>query len=372
MCFGSGLFVLEKIMPELNDFLKELRKFYKTNSAPDAQQMSDFIRTYADEKGENYTYDCPDEIPYRYGGYFDSSKLPKYSSQTLSKLGKLMTAINMEIPPRPCVRFKPVRSECTLFDSKLGGTPYFPKDMQLPTVREGELQGRPLRLLAQLNFGALPHIEGFPEKGILQFFAGCDDDDVVGVDFKDYFNQNGFRVIYHADIIADESLLISDADMPEYDEDEFWAFPFKGEFLLKASAPEFSAISSADYRFEDTVVKCYNQLFGGEIVSLFGNKRNNELGLRMVDEKLYDALWDAFGGGTGAKIGGSPFFTQDDPRGYNEDFAKCDTLLFQLDSEGDGEDEIMWGDCGVGNFFINSDDLKNCDFSRVLYSWDCC
>ena len=41
-------------------------------------------------------------------------------------------------------------------------------------------------------------------------------------------------------------------------------------------------------------------------------------------------------------------------------------------SEGDGEDEIMWGDCGVGNFFISSDDLKRLDFSRVLYTWDCC
>ncbi|MBE6901715.1 MAG: DUF1963 domain-containing protein [Ruminococcaceae bacterium] len=359
-------------MPELNDFLKELKEFYKTNPAPNAEEMSEFILDYADEKGENYTYELPDGGAFQFGGFVDRSRLPKYSSQTLSKLGKLMTAINMEIPPRLCVRLKPVRSECSVFDSKLGGTPYFPKNMEYPTVREGELQGRPLRLLAQLNFGTLPHIEGFPEKGILQFFAGCADDDVVGMDFKDGFNQNGFRVIYHADIIADESLLISDADMPEYDEDEFWAFPFKGEFLLKASAPEFGAISSADYRFEDTVVKCYNQLFGGEIVSIFGSERSGKLGLRMVDEQLYDALYDAADGGLGCHIGGYAYFTQEDPRGYNEDYAKCDTLLFQLDTEGDGEDEIMWGDCGVGNFFINSDDLKNLDFSRVLYNWDCC
>ncbi len=358
-------------MPELNDFLKELRKFYKTNTAPNADQMSDFIRAYAKEKGENYTYDCPDEIPYRYGGYFDTSKLPKYSSQTMSKLGKLMTAINLEMPPRPCVRFKPTRGECTVFDSKLGGTPYFPKSMEYPAVREGIFSGRPLRLLAQLNFGTLPHIEGFPEKGILQLFAGCDDDDVVGVDFKDGFNQNGFRVIYHADIITDESMLTAEADMPQFDPDDY-AFPFKGEFLLTASAPEYSAISSADYRFENAVVKCYNQLFGNDIVSLYGSKRSGELGLNTVDEKLYDAVYDAFDGGVGAKMGGTPYFTQDDPRGYNEDFAKCDTLLFQLDSEGDGEDEIMWGDCGVGNFFISADDLRNLDFTRVLYNWDCC
>ncbi|MBP1544298.1 MAG: DUF1963 domain-containing protein [Oscillospiraceae bacterium] len=358
-------------MPELYDFLKEMRKFYQTNTAPDAEEMSDFIRAYADEKGENYTYDCPDEIPYRYGGYFDKSKLPKYSSQTMSKLGKLMTAINLEVPPKPCIRLKPVRSECTVFDSKLGGTPYLPKSMEYPTVREGELQGRPLRLLAQLNFATLPHIEGFPEKGILQFFAGCDDDDVVGISFDDYFDQNGFRVIYHEQVIEDTSLLISDEDMPQFDAEDY-CFPFKGEFLLNASAVEFSAVSSAEYCFESAVVKCYNQLFDGNIAALYGSERRNVIGLNTVDEKLHDAVYDAFDGGTGAKTGGSPFFTQDDPRGYNEDYAKCDTLLFQLDSEGDGEDEIMWGDCGVGNFFISAEDLKRLDFSRVLYTWDCC
>ena len=35
-------------------------------------------------------------------------------------------------------------------------------------------------------------------------------------------------------------------------------------------------------------------------------------------------------------------------------------------------DEIIWGDCGVANFFINQKDLENCDFSKVLYNWDCC
>ena len=359
-------------MPELNDFLEKMRKFYKTNAAPDAKAMSDFIRAYADEKGENYTSDCPDEIPYRYGGYFDRSKLPQYSSQTMSKLGRLMTAVNEEISPRPCVRFKPVRSECTVFDSKLGGTPYFPKAMELPTAREGEFAGRPLRLLAQLNFGTLPHIEGFPEKGILQFFAGCADDDCVGMDYKDGQNQNTFRVIWHADIITDESKLITAADLPEYDDEEWYSFPFRGEFMLQASAPEFSAVSSADYRFKDVIVKHYNQLFGGEITTLYGSERRGELGLRMVDEQLYNAVYDAFDGGTGAKMGGTPYFTQNDPHSCCEDYAACDVLLFQLDSEGNGTDEIIWGDCGVGNFFISAEDLKNLDFSRVLYNWDCC
>ena len=43
-------------------------------------------------------------------------------------------------------------------------------------------------------------------------------------------------------------------------------------------------------------------------------------------------------------------------------------LLFQLDSD-EGMD-LMWGDMGVGHFFIREADLAARDFSRVLYDWD--
>ena len=42
-------------------------------------------------------------------------------------------------------------------------------------------------------------------------------------------------------------------------------------------------------------------------------------------------------------------------------------LLFQLNSVKD----IMWGDAGVANFFIDREALKNRDFSHVMYNWDC-
>ena len=71
--------------------------------------------------------------------------------------------------------------------------------------------------------------------------------------------------------------------------------------------------------------------------------------------------------GGGHKIGGYPGFTQWDPRGEGDSH---DVLLFQLDSDyHDSEDRVLWGDCGIGNFFINREKLKNCD---VIYNWDCC
>ena len=33
---------------------------------------------------------------------------------------------------------------------------------------------------------------------------------------------------------------------------------------------------------------------------------------------------------------------------------------------------ILWGDCGVANFFIPRANLERLDFSQVLYNWDCC
>ena len=72
------------------------------------------------------------------------------------------------------------------------------------------------------------------------------------------------------------------------------------------------------------------------------------------------------------QLGGFPNFTQSDIR------REGDVLLFQMDSEmGNGEDgkskswEILWGDCGIANFFLSRADLKNLDFSNVIYNWDC-
>lgn len=296
----------------------------------------------------------------------------EFGKETIEKLTLLLKRVDEKCPPIPRLPLQPVRSEnISVFDSKLGGVPYLPKDMEYPKVREGSLAGKPLRLLAQLNFEKLPRVEGFPEKGILQFFTGSDGDDVIGIDFDDYFNQNGFRVIYHENIIVDTSKLISEADMPLFDNEDD-CFPFSGEFLLTAGEVRYSSVSTADFRFDYVVAEAYNELFGGKIVGMYGMR--GEQGVAQIDRPLYDAIHEVRSQ-LGTCMGGFPFFMQEDPRGYNGDYAKCDTLLFQLDSEipedGKFEDEIMWGDSGVGNFFISSDDLAKRDFTRVLYTWDC-
>lgn len=289
------------------------------------------------------------------------------SPETQEKLDKLFAKVDEKIPPVGTVRLKPRRGTTTVFDSKLGGVPYFPKEMEYPTVREGYSAGKPMKLLAQLNFGALPKLEGFPNEGILQFFVYPDD--LYGADFDAPRDQNGFRVIYHANVTDDASALLAEDEIPQSDDDEV-LFPFEGEFLLVAEESALMGVGQADFRFEEAVTEAYNELFGGNVVGIWGG---DEKSICQVDPPLYDAIFSRSTEKT--RMGGYPYFTQEDPRGYKDELRGHTVLLFQSDSEngGDGEwkDEICWGDMGVGNFFITPEALAARDFSDVLYSWDC-
>lgn len=85
-------------------------------------------------------------------------------------------------------------------------------------------------------------------------------------------------------------------------------------------------------------------------------------------ENIYNQMSDW---NEGHWLGGYPCFTQDDPRFSRSDYAACTNLLFQMDSCGREDAEILWGDTGVGNFLIAPEDLQQLDFSRVLCNWDC-
>ena len=52
-------------------------------------------------------------------------------------------------------------------DSKFGGLPYLPASADYVL----DEQGKPMTLLAQLNFAEMPPLPDFPEKGIVQFFV---------------------------------------------------------------------------------------------------------------------------------------------------------------------------------------------------------
>ena len=114
----------------------------------------------------------------------------------------------------------------------------------------------------------------------------------------------------------------------------------------------YAPISLSNYEFE--------KLIGSEIWDI----------LEANNHKLYNWYYRNFV--VGHKLGGYPHFTQDDPREFiNEEEPYI--LLLQIDSDDSAFEKIyiQWGDMGVCNFWMKKSALKRCDFSEVLYNWDC-
>lgn len=252
-----------------------------------------------------------------------------------------------------------------LFQSKFGGVPYLPKDKEVPKNKENEQ----LTLLAQINIDELPENNIYPmEEGILQFWIL--NDDVLGLDYDTHLG-DGFKVVYYKEIdksVTEKEVL--EKYKPYKDEDSY--FPIEGEFSLSFKLTDgYFSDSNDDFReivdremkkFYDenkekysNILKIYdkeNQLNYWEIWDIL--EEDKEIG-----EKLF---------GAGHKIGGFPDFTQSDIR----EVGDYEILLLQIDSDRTEKNEIMWGDCGIANFFIREKDLKELNFDRAIYNWDCC
>lgn len=238
--------------------------------------------------------------------------------------------------------------ELSPWQSKVGGIPYLPQG----TVYPNNADGVPLSLLAQINFAELPENDVYPKQGIVQFYIDIHDD-LMGINFDDQRDQTGFKVLYFEHVIQDPAQLIT----PEIILDDDTSSPVNGQYCI---AFEMSAqyISLADQQFAP-------KLLGVEDLYSYEDQFEGE-------GDFYEDFLDVYEQNVsqaGHRLGGYPYFTQSDPR-YTEEMADY-VLLLQLDSEENQHVSILWGDLGVGNFFIHPEDLKNKDFSKVLYNWDC-
>lgn len=252
-------------------------------------------------------------------------------------------------------------SQPTIFESKFGGVPYWDMSREYPTDAEGDK----MMLLAQINFTeAALEDERLPKEGLLQFFIASEDD-VFGVDFDEPDSQRNYRIVFHEDVdmtVTKEQVLALNIPISTETNCEY------SPVFKEASIDFFKTtayMGTEDIKFDEVFAQVVKEQTGEELGdrSLFDYFNDEEADY--VFEKLSN---------TGHWILGYPFYTQYDPRGYNgEDYAEYyNTLLFQMDSEMiDSEDYVLWGDCGVANFFINDEALKKKDFRKVLYNWDC-
>lgn len=289
----------------------------------------------------------------------------------MKNMTKLETAgeIKQELKQRtmiPCARFTLSTEECSIFDSKVGGLPYFPAGATVPCNSDGHA----LYLLAQINCEDIAELPDFPHKGMLQFFIS--DDDLYGSSLTVPSPQEDWRVVYYPDV---NPAVTSDAAEEVFGKNSQRELsPFEGEYRMNFTLDE-EGISVWDIRFEELFVERWNEVYPDEepIDSLYD-----------LDDDIYEFIWDETDRDEVEdfeddgnkrlpfmhKMGGYPFFTQEDPRD-EETVTDYDTLLFQLDSDNSKDIDVLWGDLGVGNFFINREKLKNLDFSDVLYNWDC-
>jgi uncharacterized protein YwqG len=212
--------------------------------------------------------------------------------------------------------------------SKFLGKPFLPTNMEYPKNKFG----RPLVLLAQINFEEVPAIKSYPKKGILQIFTYNMFWD-LGDEYYSYLFHTNTDQPYQKDF----SFLTADL----YD-----GLPINSEHKLSfTKAIEYG--SPKDFRFDLN--------FNGKSFSDFREE------LSLPNREKFDELF-CYGG---HKIGGYAYFTQEDPR--RDRSRKDDLLLLQIDSS----KEIMFGDAGISNIFINADDLRKRNFNNAHFNWDC-
>ncbi|MEM9831736.1 MAG: YwqG family protein [Bacteroidota bacterium] len=238
---------------------------------------------------------------------------------------------------RPYIRVQAqIDEDVTIIQSKFGGLPYLPSDVDYPTDEDGN----PLFLLAQINCEDLPELEDFPQRGILQFYIA--DDDMYGLDLDEPTDQQNFRILYFEEV--DEGNRQRDFSfLPVFEE-----MPFEEKYTLTFTS-ETGAVSPEDIHFDEAFGEAPHTFF-----DQFG-----------ADADPVRREYRRFAKGAGHKMGGYAHFTQEDPRFEIDDFAEA-VLLLQIDSKND----IEWGDAGIANFFILPEDLRNRDFSNVMYNWD--
>ncbi len=254
-----------------------------------------------------------------------SQTLPSFLTEFAAELDKYKLE-SIHITATPVEEGEELRLE----QSKFLGKPWLPPGAEYPMDKEG----KPMLMVAQINFAEMLALGGYPDKGILQFFM---------VATEEWYDMEDYRILYHED--TDQA---GQAELPFIVEDLIEYSPVFCEHKLVYERKTDNG-GVADVRFTPQ----FNGAMGYDY----------ESGLTQEQQEQYYAYLD----GSGHKIGGYAFFTQEDPRRY-EAGKENDVLLLQIDSD----EQIMWGDSGIANIFISKEDLANRDFAKAWFNWDCC
>lgn len=255
----------------------------------------------------------------------------RYKEIPLQRKIELENYVKEIIKKTEITAYIPIKSdkERNIFSSKYGGTPYWDLKEEFPK----DNNGNNLVMMAQINFDN-EKFEGneFPNEGMLQFFIGTDN--LLGLDFDNPDSQKNWRVVYHPKI----NYNINEDDI------------LKLDLPVSNLIDETSALS-----FEKTTDIMESRIYNYCNVE----KEIIKEQLSSIEEEYRDEVIEVSYNSPCDKLLGYPQFWQDDPRN-RKNLKKYDTLLFQYSTTTDI----------VFFFFINGEDLKKGDFSKVLYWFD--
>ncbi|MCD8486709.1 MAG: DUF1963 domain-containing protein [Desertifilum sp.] len=214
----------------------------------------------------------------------------------------------------------------TLWQSKIGGNPYFPKGLDYP---RDPVSGEPMILFIQLNCAEVPQIKGFdlPKQGILQAYLG-------GIQYADAYADKRHSMLYFPEVSEDINDLVTDFSFINARETLRWDYD---EICSLTFSVERNLFWSSRYG-EDFNIPA-------ELSELFAEFSE------WIDEYLYENDSDKLG----SKLAGHP----DIHSTINEiEDAEEGRLLIELNPF-ESDDWLFW--------FILDEDLKKRNFSQVNF-----
>lgn len=249
----------------------------------------------------------------------------------------IATKIDRDIKARynkKCLKGDLIPGKVTIFETKVGGFPYLPKEMNFPKDENGE----DMRLLVQLKCDDLGYLEGFPKLGMIQIFTSKSFN--FGSNLENPFDNKNFKVIYHEQI--DKSIRLDDLYKKTL-LNELEEYPIRCECPLYLTRT-VDTISINDYNY----LKEFKHM-----LSTYNNYKDFTLDeikpLIGTEETKFN------------KVGGNPNFIVNDVRNSEHEL---DTLLFQLEND---NNIVNIGKKCLIKFYINSNDLKELNFDKVFY-----
>ena len=273
---------------------------------------------------------------------------------------------------KPTVRIIPraVQGTVPVTASKCGGVPYLPAGALAPTNQDG----KPLGMVAQINCAELPKNELYPKTGILQFWLDPYDELGLGADLKNPVSQVNTRVIYYPNLEETNpcahTLVMPDQEKQTEMEFMAWSVHMDQGWEIGLSFEEASeGITPQNWWvYQSRFVELWNELYPQQPIGDFtgvdayaptDEERPSVMFYRDIDQRSYH------------KLGGHPEFTQQDPRQEHDGLDNYTINLLTMFSEDAEKFVTVWGDQGTANWLITPEQLKNRDFSKVLFEWSC-